>query len=611
MRQLDSENADAHLGLALVSLSSAHVQQGMADGLRLLVQAHRLQPDNTSVLALLGHYCLLRGDYEKAATVARAAYEAADCQPTRAACLTLLARAAHARGQTAEAGALYARAIEADPAQPLPHYGAAQMFLAQNNARNAATELERVLQAAPACYDALQLLGALHPVLGGKLGATVGHFHEAARKKPEDPGIWEVLGELLAAAEPAESLKAYESALAAHRKRHAEALAAWKEGRRDGSGAGAGADDAPPERPALPVKLLNNAAALMFRAGRVDEAMGLMAEATQALAADGAAAGQLSALHKVTLGFNLARLQEASGALKEAGAGYTALLQQFPEYYDCCLRLAAIAQRTGDAGGVKLWAGRALEQGGAAAADARALLARGHLQAGDYNAAREEIRALEALAPGDGYAATLLGALYLATAPHDLRKAGNPEMARAQLAKARAQFRAALTRDPANVYAINGLGAVLAEEGRLDGARDVLLTCQEAVSASQARARAAAWSRRPHPRCRCSFSQLALLPRRGSVAAAAAPPSRSSLRPRQSPKPRETLPKPSKTLRAAAAPGLHGAARGVGQPGQPVRGPGQPRARGGAVQVRQRALIPRHQRAGARGGGGGGRERGR
>lgn len=51
---------------------------------------------------------------------------------------------------------------------------------------------------------------------------------------------------------------------------------------------------------------------------------------------------------QVTLGYNLARVKEACGDLKAAEAEYRELLHQFPQYGDCCLRLACIAKARGD-----------------------------------------------------------------------------------------------------------------------------------------------------------------------------------------------------------------------------------------------------------------------
>jgi RNA polymerase-associated protein CTR9 len=57
----------------------------------------------------------------------------------------------------------------------------------------------------------------------------------------------------------------------------------------------------------------------------------------------------------VSLGYNLARVKEACGSLKAAEAEYRELLKQFPQYGDCCLRLACIARARGDTKASTCW----------------------------------------------------------------------------------------------------------------------------------------------------------------------------------------------------------------------------------------------------------------
>ena len=51
---------------------------------------------------------------------------------------------------------------------------------------------------------------------------------------------------------------------------------------------------------------------------------------------------------QVTLGYNSARVKEAAGQLAAAEAEYRALLEQFPQYGDCLLRLSHMARARGD-----------------------------------------------------------------------------------------------------------------------------------------------------------------------------------------------------------------------------------------------------------------------
>jgi Tfp pilus assembly protein PilF len=106
--KLDPSSAMAYLGLAAISFNSENEQQGLADGVKLLVAAYQLDPSNTAVLALLAQVCLMRGEYDKARDLALAGCEAAgDVRAVRAQCFTLAGRACHALGLVQEAGKYY------------------------------------------------------------------------------------------------------------------------------------------------------------------------------------------------------------------------------------------------------------------------------------------------------------------------------------------------------------------------------------------------------------------------------------------------------------------------------------------------------------------------
>jgi Tfp pilus assembly protein PilF len=86
----------------------------------------------------------------------------------------------------------------------LAHLGQAQVWLAAGEPLNASTELEAALKQAPGCQDALKLLAGLRAELPAKKAdALVDHFRTGAAKAPDEPGSWAMLGELLAASNPA------------------------------------------------------------------------------------------------------------------------------------------------------------------------------------------------------------------------------------------------------------------------------------------------------------------------------------------------------------------------------------------------------------------------
>lgn len=173
-----------------------------------------------------------------------------------------------------------------------------------------------------------QVLGRLYPHLSTTSPGAAGikHLRAALKQHADRADLWEMLGDSVAAVEPAEALQAYSKA--------SELLQA--EPKQDQAG----------DSQQLPARLLNNRAVLELRAGNVSAARAGM-EAALAAAAAGNLGG-LGAEAQVTIGFNLARVREACGELEAAGRDYRELLQQFPRYADPYLRLAAMARRRGD-----------------------------------------------------------------------------------------------------------------------------------------------------------------------------------------------------------------------------------------------------------------------
>ncbi|GBF96613.1 hypothetical protein Rsub_09359 [Raphidocelis subcapitata] len=488
--ELDPSNADALLGLATLHLNGGgSVQQGLASALELLGRAFRADPGHPGVSVVLAHFLMLQGHHARALQLAEAAVAAADTDALRADAAALRARAAHALGRLQDAERGYAAAIRLDARAPLPRIGMAQAYLSRGEFINAASELESALSHAGPNIDALRLLGALAPELPDRVERRAGLFREAATRHPDDGGLLETLGELLAASDPKASLDAYEAALRAHRA-----------GKGPGGGGGGGGG--------VPPRLLNNAAVLRYRSGQVGPAVELLAEAVAALAAGD---GGLTPLQKVTLGYNMARLKEAAGDCGAAAEEYKRLLESFPSYTDCHLRLACLARAAGRSEEALEWAARAQAGAGGsagAAADAAALAATLHLERGQYDACKKALD-LILRGPGDGkangaaaaaagggggggggghapsdpYAKLAMAQLLLRTLPH-----GRTEAARARhkqsVENALGLYRSVLKAQPSNAFAANGLGVCLAEGGHLDAAREAFLAVQQAAVSS-------------------------------------------------------------------------------------------------------------------------------
>lgn len=526
---LDPSCPDAHLGLAFIKFASSNLQQGLADGMKLLLRAYELDPKHAGTLSLLAHYSLLRGDYDKACILARAALDACDVDAFKSDAYCTLGRAQHALGKIAEAHKAYLNATRLDPQLPLPHLGIAQHWLAVGGSNiNAMGELDRALTLSPSFDEALKILGELSfEQSATKLEKILPAFREAAARKERDANIWELLGELLAQTDPSGSTKAYEHALSIHKKRKEESLALREEQRKTFIAAieakkkagkkeeGAdlfGSDDEdedPKDEEAskaavesslspvhtIPPRLLNNAAVLFHRAGRTSEALKFLLEAKESLSQTPEAMQDFN----TTLSYNISRLHEALGEIRQSATEYKAILAKSPHYVDCYLRLSCIARRMGSSNEAIEWANKAMEIGETGDPNAIALLSQLHMDRRDYKSASDMIKMLQdarmqaekrqAASGGehkfDSYARIASGNLYLATAPMDRKKPEDAKKAEEKLLKAFYEYQHVLRGEPNNVFAANGIGAVLAELGRLDEAKEIFQEVQAAVAASQ------------------------------------------------------------------------------------------------------------------------------
>eukprot|EP01025_Chloroclados_australasicus_P015575 TRINITY_DN17496_c0_g1_i1.p1 TRINITY_DN17496_c0_g1~~TRINITY_DN17496_c0_g1_i1.p1 ORF type:complete len:1163 (+),score=199.91 TRINITY_DN17496_c0_g1_i1:73-3489(+) len=457
--QLDPKDADALLALAVIRFNRGDPDQGYREGLELLYRAFESDPCNPCVLNELSRQALLVNDLDGVQKLAHLAFENAMSDRVRAESCSLLARAHHASGDINSASKSYTQASRFDASLPLPHYGLAQMYYSQGEAKNAISELEKVLEARPGCEDALNLLAQIHPSLPQKIEKVVQHFKEAAHKNPERPDIQEMLGRVLLTIDLGGALTAFEQALQIYRKR-----------------------DEP-----VPPSLLCNTGYLLQRAqhikGHAERAMDLMQEAMRSTYSLENGNGSLSIAN--VLKFNIGRLYQAAGRLKEAKEMFEAIVQDYPNAVDCFIGLAEICRARGQIKEAIEWAEKVLERKGGHA-DALALLGNLHLDRRDYPAAQKYFEQLiqNKESKNDPYGMIGLGNLYLYTIPGEAKKKEQIEKREKNLKRAQDLFKVVLSKDPQNIYAANGLGAVLAERGKLEGAKDIFAMVQETAAAS-------------------------------------------------------------------------------------------------------------------------------
>ncbi|CAD7699619.1 unnamed protein product, partial [Ostreobium quekettii] len=159
------------------------------------------------------------------------------------------------------------------------------------------------------------------------------------------------------------------------------------------------------------------------------------------------------------------------------------IIEDFPKYTDCYIRLAYLAQRSGDMKSAVQWAQKAMSVE-ADHTDATLLLAVLHTEQKNWYKAKQLLDKLikGGKCQGDPYALLAMATLNMYSAPGERRREGDEKRARQHFLKGLEYYQKALEKDMSNVYAANGLGAALAELGHLEVAKEIFTEVQEAAA---------------------------------------------------------------------------------------------------------------------------------
>jgi tetratricopeptide (TPR) repeat protein len=489
--------AREHVLLARASALGPHAPAGAAPDALLAVLTVRSPWGLPSGTALP----LRAIDLDASVKQARSATALARTDGARADAYYSLGRALHSRGEVVDANIAYRNALKFEPAHP-----AALTCLAQTEAvkgpgpgeEEAAKLLTRVLELRPDDRTALKLLAALC-LKQKRLGEAADFARRAAELAPWDAGAAALF---TAVAQRADGREAVDRAL-----RSAENTA--KRLRDSGN--------------AVPPALLNNMGVLNYRLaallggapaerkaalGRAEDLYGralsqLASEAAPGASADECAAPAARAAAMLVPGaatsatFNIARLREAQGRGDEAVAIYTQLAASAPTYLDAQLQLAACAAAAGDEAGAEGWYESVVSKGEAAVAATPSAAAVG---SGTRSAIVTALLSLGRIAEARGDRASARGRYARALTQAGFEKDPFASIALANLdfsklydlppsSDAREgvlrdafdRFKEVMKRHPANAYAANGLGCVLAEQGRLEHSREVFAKVREAA----------------------------------------------------------------------------------------------------------------------------------
>ena len=415
--ELDPNNSDAYVGLALLELEKGSYQKY----LDLMVQAFKKDRANTLACLHISRHYFYKKDYERSIKLAEFCLnrvsesnrQLSDMNRLRAECYLTLAQCCHAQDDFENGFRHYTQACKLDSSLMLAQYGLGQMYLQQKDYNKALECFELVQTQAPNNYETLRILGSLYAKQHRKEQALE-KLHQVVKINPNDYEAWIEIGQVLEISKPEKALEAYDKAIALMTD--------------------------------IPSELWNNVAVLRHKIGRQQEAQEAYEKITE---------------NKRSFLFNKARWHEDNGRFDEAETLYKKLLDENNKYTDAYVRLALLAKQKGDY--VK-----ALEYARTAIHSEQkpiiALCLKGALEA----ELGESVKALETFnrvimehSHHDLYALVAMGNLY-----YDLAIKSKEELHYEEKLKRSLQyFLKVLSLDEYNAYAASGVGMVLAELG--------------------------------------------------------------------------------------------------------------------------------------------------
>jgi len=455
---LQEDCVEAMVGLAVIHLNDEHVEEALA----ILTRAYELEPYNPSVLNHLASHFFYRGQYQKAQTLAKRAYDYADAKAIKAESAYHLARCAHAIADYRTARAMYLEATRANPDYLAPQFGLGQMLLENDEAKKAVACFERVIKADPANVEALKVLGHLY-AKEGREAEALKVLTKATEHDSSEAAVWLELAKLQQRlpGQLANANKSYEKAAGLIKKVRT-----------------------------VPAEIWNNLGAIRHRLGKLDDAEKAYGYAIKVRTLKGAEEYDASC---ISTQYNLGRLYEDQGELQKASDKYLAILRHHPNYLEAFLRLTAVEDAAGRPLEAIGWAEKACMVH-PRSADAYCQLGNLYLQVHELKKAEGTFGQVLKKAPGcehDTYATCQLGWIQLllaasgAAASATLTQACSTREGGLLVDKATEFFRKALELQPNNVYAANGIGVVCVAKGRLHEAMQIFTQVREASSSCE------------------------------------------------------------------------------------------------------------------------------
>uniref|UniRef100_A0A3B4DZ67 Tetratricopeptide repeat protein 21A/21B fourth ARM domain-containing protein n=1 Tax=Pygocentrus nattereri TaxID=42514 RepID=A0A3B4DZ67_PYGNA len=435
--ELNSKCVGALVGLAVLELNNKEADS-IKNGVQLLSRAYTIDPSNPMVLNHLANHFFFKKDYSKVQHLALHAFHNTEVEAMQAESCYQLARSFHVQEDYDQAFQYYYQATQfASSTFVLPFFGLGQMYVYRRDKENAAQCFEKVLKAYPNNYETMKILGSLYAASDDqdKRDIAKGHLKKVTEQYPDDVEAWIELAQILEQTDIQGALSAYGTATRILQEKVQA--------------------DVPPE-------ILNNLGALHFRLGNLGEAKKYFLASLERAKAEGEHDEHYYNAISVTTSYNLARLYEAMCEFHEAEKLYKNILREHPNYVDC----------------KKLRSHNYVLQDHP---DAWSLIGNLHLAKQEWGPGQKKFERIlkQPSTQNDTYSMLALGNVWLQTLHQPTR---DREKEKRHQDRALAIYKQVLRNDSKNLYAANGIGAVLAHKGYFREARDVFAQVREATA---------------------------------------------------------------------------------------------------------------------------------
>ncbi|XP_016946472.1 RNA polymerase-associated protein CTR9 homolog isoform X2 [Drosophila biarmipes] len=434
--ELNKRCPSALLGRAILKLNQRDPAL-YREGIDLLNAAFESDKRHPEVLSILATYYYSIGDHPMVLRLAGNAMRFTDIPELKSHICYQVARSHHATGAYDFARTYYQNAQSCAPkGYVLPLMGLAQLHLRNGEFGEARTCLETFLKALPNESSALRLLAMvyLNERSPGTADKAIQMLLHVVRK-PSGSQEWDSWLNLALAYE---QKGLWESA-----------INAYEEAKRIILGQGLH----------IPIEWLNNQAASQMLAKQPQGALTTLNEAFSQLGSQ--EDNPLKSTNYLTMRYNYARVLEDLRMYDQAQLHYEDIIVGYPGYHDCHLRLGIMAMQWGELS-------RALEHfKDVLAIDYGNIAARTYL--GDcfmkMRLSKQSLSNYSVIlrSPGhsqDSYALMALGNFYLKKCQNNVMK-GDLSSAKRNQENALNFYSRILQRNPRNVWAANGIGAVL------------------------------------------------------------------------------------------------------------------------------------------------------